>query len=80
MVWGVRCGQQGYFLPPEIVAEVQDRTEGAYIPESWVSSKFLSMSFEKVRGGEAKGYIKSFEKDFGKFGRKKVSLLLLLII
>ena len=25
-----------------------------------------------MRGGEAKGYIKSFEKEFGRFGRKKV--------
>ena len=33
-----------------------------------------------MRGGEAKGYIKSFEKDFGKFGRKKVSLLILLVV
>ena len=69
-----------YLLYFQIVADVKDRTEGRYIPDSWVSSKFLSSSFERVKGGAKKGYIKSFEKDFGKFGRKKVSLPIQLIV
>ena len=50
VVWGVRCGQQGYFVPPEVVAAVKLRTEQQYIPDDWVSATHLRNCFERKNG------------------------------
>ena len=87
-MWGIRCGQQGYFLPPnvsftitaglivtftfyKVVAAASERVEDEFIPDTYVSAGYLSKCFER-RGGEAKGFIKSFQQQYARFGRKKV--------
>ena len=88
VVWGIRCGQQGYFLPPnvsftitaglivtftfyKVVAAASERVEDEFIPDTYISAGYLSKCFER-RGGEAKGFIKSFQQQYARFGRKKV--------
>merc|ERR1712179_86500 len=70
IVWGLRCGQQGYFLPPNVVAAACDRIEDKFIPDTYISAGYLSKCFER-RGGEAKGFIRSFQQKYARFGRKK---------
>jgi hypothetical protein len=42
-----------------------------FIPDSWVSAYYLRRCFERKRVKE-EGYIKSFEEEFGRHGKKKV--------
>ena len=70
VVWGVRSGQAGYFLSPELVATVKLRVDKTFIPEDWISSSYLKKCFER-KGGEPDGFIKSFHADFARLGKKK---------
>ena len=88
VVWGIRCGQQGYFLPPhvswtittgiivifsfyKVVAAASERVQDEFIPDTYISAGFLRRCFER-RGGETKGFIKSFQEKYARFGKKKV--------
>lgn len=70
VVWGVRCGQQGYFVPPKIVASVKFRVDMEFIPDDWVSATFLRKCFER-KNGEPAGYIDSFLDEYARLGKKK---------
>ena len=56
----------------QIVAAVKIRTEQTFIPDDWISSTYLKKCFER-KGVESEGFIQSFHKNFGRFGKKRVS-------
>ena len=52
VVWGVRSGQAGYFLSPELVATVKLRVDKTFIPEDRISSSYLKKCFERREGNQ----------------------------
>ena len=58
----------------KVVTSVQERIDGRFIPDSWVSAYYLRRCYER-KGGKEDGYIKSFEEEFGRYGKKKVCYL-----
>lgn len=54
----------------KVVATVKERTDERFIPESYVSGKYLRRCFER-KGGESDGFIASFHENYARFGKKK---------
>ena len=50
---------------------MNERIEGRFIPDSYISAGYLRRCFER-RGGKSKGFIAEFLLEHARFGRKKV--------
>ena len=53
------------------MAAASERVQDEFIPDTYISAGFLRRCFER-RGGKTKGFIKSFQEKYARFGKKKV--------